>query len=192
MERELVKLGYRLARRERAFNTYHRKEITRYFPEAAGVRTTSGTSSLYTPAGAVRNLFGFPANLSKRVAKQVLRKVTGRTFFQSSPDDPAGFDVVMRIPEINGIEIALHGAGILGRHSRLKDVPKRLLGRFLTVGLLILRLGEVRSDQASAVELDFALRDRRERFAAWRTSERQSHAVNVLPTNGRRSESKRS
>src|SRR5262245_301046 len=94
------------------------------------------------------------ANLTKRVAKHVLKEVTGRTLFRRCPDDPAALDTVMRTPQIGDVEAALHSRGILALQRGQKDLRGRLLRQFPTIGLRNQRLDCARKPKIVQVPQD--------------------------------------
>jgi len=145
LERDIVKIGFGLKRRLRFFNNFHRQILTNHCPEAAKIKTTENISCSSETANMLVDIPSYALNKYQRLFKQILRKVTKKTYLQQSPNNTAIYDTVRRSDIFKSQDSILKSYQILAKDLDLSRVSDTMLGRFLTVGMFLERLKNTKS-----------------------------------------------
>lgn len=141
-ERELVKIGFNLNRTERLFNNFHRKHMSKCSSNIAKIKTTENISCSTENIELIKDVFGFILDKSKRLAKQVLRKITNQTYFQESNAPIEIYDEIKKMEIFKQQGTVLKDFQVLSNDINIIHLPNYLLGRALTVGLFLNKLSK--------------------------------------------------
>jgi len=140
LEPEMVKIGYGLKRRHRFFHLFHRKVITQNSPLLSKMRTAHGITASYSSLYIISDTFFYVFDIAKRVLKQILRKLVKKNYFDKKPIDNTIYDKW----RINGFFKkqlnSLKEFHLLNPELDAKNVPNEMVGKILTLGMLIERL----------------------------------------------------
>lgn len=140
LEFELVKIGFGLKRKVRFFNFFHRKLISENCPQISIIKTTEGISSSSSFKHIVLDIILYIFDKSKRITKQVLRKVFNKTFFQETPTDNYIYTFWKSNAFFRFYINKLKKIDILDESVDPEKIPNNIVGKILTLGLLIERL----------------------------------------------------
>ena len=86
-EQEAIRIGYNLKRKMRFFNNFHRQTITKSCNKISSIRTDKGLTCSSNPYYVFTDIFVLFYDLSKRLLKQILRKLIKKTYFSKTPND---------------------------------------------------------------------------------------------------------
>ncbi len=140
LEPELVRIGYGLKRSQRFFNRFHRKMITQNCPEISTVRTTEGVTSSSSPFFLITDIIFYIIDKSKRALKQILRKILNKTYFQDSATNQNIYSLGKASEVFEKYVELLKSMDYLNSEIELAQIPDKMVGKILTLGLLIERL----------------------------------------------------
>jgi len=140
LEMELIRIGFNLKRKERFFNNFHRKLISRNCSDISTIETTEGTSASASYTDIIIDIFGYVINKIKRLLKQLTRKVLKKTYFQENPTDNQVYEYVKCNPMFIRYVDLLKDYNILALNVNINKLPELFIGRILTIGLLIERI----------------------------------------------------
>jgi hypothetical protein len=135
---ELVRLGFALPRRDRFFNRFHRRVVSRAAPEVSTIRTTEGGITL--SGDRVRQLAEmgpYAREKARRLVGKVRQRAAGADLRQESPDHVDLVPTARELPVFGLCVERLRECGVL--HPQ--DVPDAYVGRILTLGLFATRVG---------------------------------------------------
>jgi asparagine synthetase B (glutamine-hydrolysing) len=148
---ELIRIGYNLPRTQRMLSRFHRKMISRYSVDAAGLPTTESGASLASGGLALSlDLSRYLADRSKRLAKKIGQQLFGRTFFQDSSDDPRMLDELLLTMTKRRSTQVLADYGVLKQSVHPSSLPKRYLGNVFVLGQFFEALGMPAKSHAPA------------------------------------------
>ncbi len=137
----LVRLGYRLPRRDRFFSRFHRRVVSRAAPAVAALPTTEGGASLSSSrVRQVADLVPYVGEKARRLVGKVRQRTSGAALLQESPDDPGLVAAARRLPAFTASVDLLRERGVLAPG---REVPDAYVGRVLALGLLAERLRDV-------------------------------------------------
>ncbi|MEO7993962.1 MAG: asparagine synthase-related protein [bacterium] len=141
LDREVQSVGYHLPRRQRAFNRFHRHEITRLNPAVARVRTSEDMSLSAKPldmaADSVINVW----NKARRLTRKLNQRLLNKRDFPKNPDHPQLRESVRALPLTGELLTALKDHQLINPELALARIPDAHLGWFVTLGLLVRELG---------------------------------------------------
>lgn len=138
LEPEIARVGYRLPRSTRFFNSFHREMTTRYGPTAARVRTTEGGISVSSERGAVAvDLGKYAVNRVSRLARKFGQKIFSQHVLERGPTNPTfARDLQQYAATRKGFE-RLKDAGILRPDLVFTDLRPPYCGNVLSLGMLL-------------------------------------------------------
>lgn len=137
LDQDLVAIGYNLPRKQRFFNYFHRSFLHRLNPQIARIRTTEGVTASLAPMSFPIDICRYIGNKGKRVFKKIGQRLTDKTWFQDTPDNSDLTQTLLNQQLMNDMLHSLKNHNILIPTLRKEDVPRRYLGRILTLGLLL-------------------------------------------------------
>lgn len=140
LELELVKIGFNLERRKRFFNNYHREIISNNCPKISRIRTTEGITSSLLLIDKLLDCFFYVIDKVKRLLKQILRKILKKTYLQETPTDNYIYSFWQSNKFFEESVDLLQRVKILADDIEFKKIPKNLIGKIITLRLLIERL----------------------------------------------------
>ena len=129
LERNIVKLGINIPKRDRFLHIFYRKIVTSLDPEIAKIKTTRGDFTISSKIHHITKdiLRTFPANLFKKFFKN---RVLGSI-------NPEIYHIVRNLTETKNIFRLLKKYKIIDRNLEPKNINNRYLGRLLSLGKLI-------------------------------------------------------
>lgn len=137
LERDLVRLGFQLPRRQRFFNNFHRRTISRHCMEIARVRTTENTNVSNRTNDVFRDVLRYGLDKQRRLMKQVMRKLLNKTYFQQNPTNQKVYDRINEQGILCRAVDTLQEVGILANTLTAEQIPIRLVGRILTLSKIL-------------------------------------------------------
>lgn len=140
LELEVIKIGYNLNRKERFFNNYHRKLISKNCPEISRIRTTEGITSSSSLIDLISDIIYYVFDKLKRLLKQILRKVFNKTYLQETPTDNYIYTFWKSNVFYERYVKLLKEINILNNEVDHEKIPENFIGKIITLGLLIDRL----------------------------------------------------
>jgi hypothetical protein len=148
MDSVVFRLGISLPRRKRLFNSFHRELITRTCPGVASLKTDSGVTSHASVSYVARDLLGYASQQARALTDKMTQRRLGRTHFYVGADAPGFEGPVKRSRKFQTALKALRDAGFVRGSMAVEDVPDNLVGRLLTIGMLVLHVeGELRDQR---------------------------------------------
>jgi hypothetical protein len=139
----VVRLGYSLPRRDRFYNRYHRRLISRASPAAARVASSDTGLMRMTlsaaPSDQIRDVPVYVLDKLQRVRTKVGQRF-GRSVGYPPLDDPALVPTARSSDAYKRSVEVLQSAGVL-TPAAATQLPDRYVGRVLTLGMLFDRLG---------------------------------------------------
>lgn len=133
LEKNIVRLGYQLERKERFFNFFHKKIITNNARAISGVRTTEYISCSSKPLNVLLDVFFYAFDKFIRATKVIVRKFFNVVTFQESPTNQ---DVVLKVKSTDGFKENvefLKSKGILNPTIEMSSIPNNMVGRIITL-----------------------------------------------------------
>lgn len=140
LERELVKIGFNLNRTDRFFSKFHRKQMSICCPSIAKIRTTENISCSNETKEMLKDIFRYISDKNKRFAKQVLRKITNKTYFQDTNVTIKMYEKIKAMDIFKQQEEVLKEFQVINEDVEIVNLPYNLLGRVLTVGLFLKKM----------------------------------------------------
>ncbi len=140
LEPEMVKIGFNLKRKHRFFHMFHRKVITQNSFLLSKMRTAPGITASYSPFYIILDTIFYVSDISKRILKQILRKLVKKNFFDPKPINLGIYDKWRTDTFFKGHLEVLKELNLLNKNLKAKDVPNEMVGKILTLGMLIERL----------------------------------------------------
>jgi asparagine synthetase B (glutamine-hydrolysing) len=137
LDYDMFRFGSALPRRKRAFNGYHRELLTARCPSLAALKTDIGVTALSGAKPLLGSAIGHVSNLTKKAVDKMGQRTRGRTFFLVSADHPELFARVKNTVAFSECVGALKDFGYVNPAHAAKDVPDLLVGRMLTLGMLV-------------------------------------------------------
>ena len=140
----IVRLGYSLPRRDRFYNRYHRRLITKASPAAARVASSDTGITRMTlsarPRDQLRDGPAYVFDKFQRLRTKVGQRLGGSVGYPSL-DDPA------LVPTARSGEVYLRAVAVLQSAGVLSpaapsQLPDRYVGRVMTLGMLLERFGD--------------------------------------------------
>ena len=140
----IVRLGYSLPRRDRFYNRYHRRLITKASPAAARVASSDTGITRMTlsarPRDQLRDGPAYVFDKFQRLRTKVGQRLGGSVGYPSL-DDPA------LVPTARSGEVYLRAVAVLQSAGVLSSaapsqLPDRYVGRVMTLGMLLERFGD--------------------------------------------------
>jgi hypothetical protein len=137
----MVRLGYALPRRDRTFGRFHRRLITAASPAAARLPSTEGGMTLSSTAwDELRDAGAWAADKLQRLISKAGQRVARRTVLHANLDDPHLVATARSSEPFRRALTCLVGTGLLAPNAR-HELPDAYVGRVMTLGLLVERLG---------------------------------------------------
>lgn len=140
LEPDLARLSFGLKRRRRFYNNFEREIITKYCPEISKIKTTENVSSSAKLADKLKDFGTYAFNKQMRLAKQILRKVLKKTFFQPNPNHPGIYKKVAGLDIFRDQLAILKDYGIIDKSLKIENISTGDIGKFLVIGLLLREL----------------------------------------------------
>jgi len=140
LERELVKIGFGLKRRNRFFNYFHRKMISKNYPEISRIKTTDGTTTSSLIIDILLDIIFYIVDKVKRIAKQIIRKILNKTYLQETPTNQNIYPIAKSTDLFKKSIETLKRLNIIADDADCKNIPNQLTGKILTLSLLFERL----------------------------------------------------
>ncbi|MED4781390.1 asparagine synthase-related protein [Brevibacillus choshinensis] len=150
LEYDLVRYGFHLKRRERFFNQYHRKMITRLNAPVAKIRTAEGGISVsYEKMEILKDMIKYIRNRTRRATKVLGRKLFHKTYLQESPEHPELFRTIRSMQVTQKSIALLKQEGILDNQLKMSEILDTHLGNMVTIALFMrfLEGEDVRGEQ---------------------------------------------
>jgi hypothetical protein len=142
LELELVKVGYSLKRKERFFNSFHKKWISKNCPEISRIKTTEGSTSSSSVIINIFDIFFYFVDKLKRLSKQILRKTLNKTYLQETPTDNHIYNFWQSHDFFKNSIKSLKEHEILADNIDCEKIPQRFIGKIITLSLLIEKLNK--------------------------------------------------
>jgi hypothetical protein len=133
-------LGSSLPRHTRTFFAFHRKLITASCPELARMKTVTGVTAHTGMRYLAPDIVALGTRMLKLVVDKVAQRTMGRTIFWISADNPQLAGKAKSSQTFAESLNAVKRAGFVDRHITAADVPDSLVGRLLTIGMLVQHL----------------------------------------------------
>ena len=140
LENELVKVGFNLKRRQRFYNNFHRNKITQNSSRISRVRTTEGISASSFWLDKIIDIIYYVADKTKRLIKQILRKIYNITYLQETPTNPKIYSIIKSNSVFEDHLKILKENNILKSDLNENQIPDKLIGRILTLGCFVKRV----------------------------------------------------
>ncbi|MEO7993963.1 MAG: hypothetical protein ABI743_06150 [bacterium] len=140
MDNDLASIGHHLPVWTRAFNRFHRRQITRLNRRMAKVRTTEYMTLSDEPLDLFCDAFRNVGNKLHRLQRKVNQRLFNKRDFPPSPEHPEVRPVARTLPLTGEIFTLLKDYRIINPDLAFEQVANGHLGRFLTTGLLIRHL----------------------------------------------------
>lgn len=137
LEYDFVRYAYGLKRRKRFFNNFHRQLITQKNKALANIKTTEGVSCSDNFFRKWLDVFGYINNKTIRIIKIILRKIVNKNLLQESPNNPLVYNDFKKLNELSEIEQLLKKHDVINKSTVLGNLPIAILGRLVTIGLLL-------------------------------------------------------
>jgi asparagine synthetase B (glutamine-hydrolysing) len=150
LDREAVQLGYSMPRRDRFFNNFHRRLITRYSPATAQLQTTEGGLSASSSHGAMlADLGKYVCDRFTRFARKAVQRFSGKTYWQENANHPQFSNAVREIVSARQSIQKLQDYGILVDSVSASQIRSSYLGTVLTLDMLVESLESNTSKQTT-------------------------------------------
>ncbi len=144
-DRDVAEAGMRMPPWRTVFTRWHRAVLTERCPALAALPTADGYTASNAWQHLPRNLLGYGVYQARRGAKKASQRLTGKSRFHAAGAfvaDRPGFMAALRAaPHFPRALRALKAAGVLRHDLDPAAVRDGHLGRVLTLGLLVERLG---------------------------------------------------
>ena len=137
LEYEMVKIGYNMKRKDRFFNNWHRKQISLNCPEISKIKTTEDVSASDRIFDKMLDLSFYIFNKLKRLAKQILRKLLNKTYFQEVPSNIQIPTAWMKTQHFKLHVDLLKQHDILSPNVNDQQIATQYVGKITTIGLLV-------------------------------------------------------
>ena len=144
-DRDVAEAGIRMPPWRTVFTRWHRAMLTARCPTLAALPTADGYTASNAWQHLPRNLLGYGVYQARRGAKKASQRLTGKSRFHAAgafvADRPGFMAALRRAPHFPRALQALKAAGVLRHDLAPAAVRDGHLGRVLTLGLLVERLG---------------------------------------------------
>jgi hypothetical protein len=138
LEYDLVRYGFHLKRRERFFNRYHRRMITKLNAEVAKIRTAEGGISVsIEKAEMLKDIGKYFRNRCRRVTKVIGRKIFHKTYLQESAEHPELFKKIRQMNVTRKAISLLKQEGILDDRIEINDIQDHHMGNMISLALIL-------------------------------------------------------
>ncbi|MFD2370811.1 asparagine synthase-related protein [Brevibacillus sp. GCM10020057] len=138
IELDFVQFGYRLKRRERFFNLFHRRMISRLNPRLARIRTSEGGVSVSTDKWEVgKDIQKYVWDKSVRLWKVIERRFFQGSYTRQPADHPELLTRIRRSPLAREAVELLKEEKILHGNVRLHDIHDAHLSHFVSFYLFM-------------------------------------------------------
>jgi hypothetical protein len=138
METDFVHFGFRLKRRERFFNTFHRKTITKVNPAISRIRTSEGGVSVSSDLWNVgKDIQKYVRDKSIRLAKVMGRRLFCTSYSRQNTDHPDLYEKIRNSPVAKHTVDVLQEENILNRQVKLNDIHNAHLSHFMSLSLFV-------------------------------------------------------
>ncbi len=137
LEPGLLSMAFKLDRKTRTFNYFHRRWISKNHMVLSKEKTTENTSCSNRLSYIVFDIGLYLLDKIKRVGKLILRKTTNKTFFQESPNNNKMYEQAKKISFIPNMLIDLSEKEILKHHLTVDQLNATTLGRCITIYLFL-------------------------------------------------------
>lgn len=138
LEYDLVRYGFHLKRRERFFNQYHRRMITKLNAEVAKIRTAEGGISVsHEKAEMIKDIGKYIRNRCRRVTKVIGRKLFHKTYLQESAEHPELFQKIRGLDVTHKAISFLKREGILDDRLDISEIHDNHLGNMISLAMFL-------------------------------------------------------
>lgn len=138
MEPEFVQFGFQLKRRERFFNTFHRKTISQVNPAISRIRTSEGGVSVSADKWEVgKDIQKYVRDKSIRLVKVIERKLFQTSYTRQKADHPDLYERIRNSQFAKDAIELLKEENILHRRVRLHEIHDAHLSHFLSLFLFV-------------------------------------------------------
>lgn len=124
---------------ERLFSRWHRKNIARFAPEIAGLRTDDGFSAR-SGLSALADLPAYAGNKALRLAQKVAQRLGLPDVRNLSLDDPRTLETARTLSVTQLALDRLRRLDVLAPDADAAQIPRALLDRLVTSGMAIVEL----------------------------------------------------
>lgn len=146
LDRETVEAVIQTSPWKRFFAQWHRQMLTRHCPTLARMRTVNGITASALWSDMICDSGQYFMIQVRRAGRKVAERLLGRSMFYHIGarvgNHPEYVETVRRTRTLERAVRALQEIEILAPTLRPTDIPKSHLGRILTAGLLVERLGK--------------------------------------------------
>ncbi|MDF2678900.1 MAG: hypothetical protein K0R47_90 [Brevibacillus sp.] len=147
LDEDLVRYGFQLNRRERVFNSFHRKIITHLNPEVSKIRTSEGGISVSTHRLEVaKDVRKYAVSYSKRLMKLLGRKVLKKSYAADSPEHPELFTTIRQLRHTQESLSLLKEVHILHPDLTIDQIHNQHLGNLISLATLIFYLDRKKTE----------------------------------------------
>jgi len=129
--------GFNLKRKQRFFNYFHRKKISQLCPEISNLKTTENVTCSNNPLHISMDILTYFYDKFLRVLKFIIRKIFKKTFFQERNIDSTISSFLSKNNLLLDSIETLRNHRILNEKVDSNQIPPRLQGRIITLGLLL-------------------------------------------------------
>lgn len=137
VELELVRYGFHLPRYSRFFNNFHRELITSHVRELSTIKTTENITVSSGKVDKIIDISNYLLDKNKRMIKKVIQKVTGKTFFQQSPQNAEIYKKIEGIGLLKESCEILYDCKILNANISRNVLPNSVKGKVITLANFI-------------------------------------------------------
>lgn len=138
LEYDLVRYAFHLPRSLRFFDRFHRRIITEVNSDVAKIKTSDNLSTCSSKSMIAKDLSSYIGDKTRRLVKKSLEKnVLHRTYFLESPDNPELYSRLYEMDLVRELLTVLKDEGIVKKNIEWRDINKRYLGNFITLGMLV-------------------------------------------------------
>jgi hypothetical protein len=151
IDREMVSIGYNLARSKRFFNGFHRALITKYSPRIAATRTTEGgISASASPIYVSGDLIKYVNNRLLRLKTKLYQRRGLPVRAHKGPDSPQLGSVLDEFASARKTIQRLQDYGILGKTASIAQTKMPSMGSLISLDMFIERLESGSTTRTSA------------------------------------------
>jgi len=138
LEPTAASIGYHLPRRDRFFENFHRRTVTRYRPDVACIRTTQGGITVSSEPGAiVGDLYKYVGNKVFRLTRKLAEKTFKRRYATNVPTSPNLYAQLRQSGASRKALGRLKECGIIAPHCKIEEFKDSYLGRVVTLAMLL-------------------------------------------------------
>ena len=138
LEPAAAAFGYHLPRRDRFFDNFHRRTITRFRPDVARIRTTQSGMTVSSEPGAIaKDLYKYIGNKGYRLARKVAEKAFQKRYSTNIPTSPTVYANLRQSGVARRALDRLKERGIIASDLNVEHTKDAYLCRVVCVSMLL-------------------------------------------------------